>query len=49
MLTPAASPSTAVAFAAGGNKIKDVLKVIFPLWLIYGAAVILVVNFLYPL
>lgn len=49
MLTPAASPSTAVAFAAGGNKIKDVLKVNFPLWIIYGVAVITMVNLIYPL
>ena len=49
MLTPNASPSTAVAFGAGRYKLKDVLKVNLPLWIIYGAAVMFMANMLYPI
>lgn len=49
MLTPNASPSSAVAFGAGRYKIKDVLKVNLPLWVIYGIAVMFMATRLYPL
>lgn len=49
MLTPNASPSSAVAFGAGRYKIKDVLKVNLPLWIIYGIAVMFMATRLYPL
>lgn len=49
MLTPNASPSSAVAFGAGKYQIKDVLKVNLPLWIIYGAAVMFMANLLYPI
>lgn len=49
MLSPTSSPSIAIAFAAGRYKITDVLKSCIPLWIIYGAAVIFMANFFYPL
>ena len=49
MMTPTASPSIAIAFGAGQYKIKDVVKVCLPLWLIYGALVIFMANLVYPL
>ena len=39
----------AIAFGAGQYKIKDVVKVCLPLWLIYGALVIFMANLIYPL
>lgn len=49
MLSPTSSPSIAMAFAAGHYKIKDVLKACFPLWIIYGAAMIFMAVLFYPL
>ncbi|MCD7717604.1 MAG: anion permease [Lachnospiraceae bacterium] len=49
MLTPTGSPSVAIAFGAGGYKIKDVLKVNLPLWIIYGVLVIFMANLVFPL
>lgn len=49
MMTPTASPSIAIAFGAGQYKIKDVVKVCLPLWIIYGALVIFMANLIYPL
>lgn len=49
MLTPNASPSTAVAFGAGKYKIKDVLKVNLPLWILYGVSVMFMANLVYPI
>ncbi len=49
MLTPTGSPSVAIAFGAGQYKIKNVLKVFLPLWLIYGIAVCLIANMVYPM
>ena len=48
-MTPTASPSIAIAFGAGQYKIKDVVKVCLPLWIIYGALVIFMANLIYPL
>lgn len=49
MLTPNASPSTAIAFGAGQYKIRDVLKVNLPLWIIYGISVMFMANLVYPI
>ena len=49
MLSPTSSPSIAIAFAAGHYKIKDVLKACLPLWVIYGVAVIVMANIVFPL
>lgn len=49
MLTPTGSPSIAIAFGAGQYKIKDILKVFLPLWVIYGVAVCLCANFFFPM
>ncbi len=49
MLTPAASPSSAVAFAAGRYRMKDLFRVNGPAWILYGACVILMANIVYPI
>lgn len=49
MMTPTASPSIAIAFGAGEYKIKDVVKVCLPLWIIYGALVLFMSNLIFPL
>lgn len=49
MLTPVGSPSIAIAFGSGNYKIKDVLKVCLPLWIVYGCVVIFMANLLYPI
>lgn len=49
MLTPTGSPSIAIAFGAGQYRIKDILKVFLPLWVIYGIAVCLSANFFFPM
>ena len=49
MLTPTGSPSIAIAFGAGQYKIKDILKVFLPLFIIYGVAVCLCANFFFPM
>jgi len=48
MLTPMSSPSIAIAFGAGGYKIKDVFLACLPLWVIYGIAVVIMANIVYP-
>ena len=49
MLTPTGSPSIAIAFGAGQYKIKNILKVFLPLWVVYGIAVCLSANFFFPM
>lgn len=49
MLTPTGSPSIAIAFGTGQYKIKNILKVFLPLWIIYGVAVCLSANFFFPM
>ena len=49
MMTPTASPSIAIAFGAGQYKIKEVVKVCLPLWIIYGVLVIFMSNLVFPL
>ena len=49
MLTPTGSPSIAIAFGAGQYKIKNILKVFLPIWVIYGVAVCLSANFFFPM
>jgi solute carrier family 13 (sodium-dependent dicarboxylate transporter), member 2/3/5 len=48
-LTPAGSPSIAIAFSAGQYKIKDALKIFTPLWFIYGIVIIFMANLIFPL
>lgn len=48
MLTPMSSPSIAIAFGAGNYKIKQVFLACLPLWLLYGIAVLIMVNVVYP-
>lgn len=49
MLTPMSSPSIAIAFGAGGYKIKDVFLACLPLWFLYGITVIIMANFRFPM
>lgn len=49
MLTPTGSPSIAISFGAGQYRIKDILKVFLPLWLLYGISVCLAADFFFPL
>lgn len=49
MLTPTGSPSVAIAFGAGQYKISHILKVFFPLWLIYGILTCFMATMVYPL
>lgn len=49
MLTPTGSPSIAISFGAGQYRIKDILKVFLPLWLLYGIFVCLAADFFFPL
>lgn len=49
MLTPTGSPSIAIAFGAGQYKIKDILKVFLPLWLLYGIATCFMANLFFPM
>lgn len=49
MLTPTGSPSIAISFGAGQYRIKDILKVFLPLWLLYGVSVCLAADFFFPL
>lgn len=49
MLTPMSSPSIAIAFGAGGYKIKTVFLACLPLWFLYGVAVIIMAYLRYPL
>ena len=49
MLTPMSSPSIAIAFGAGGYKIKDVFLTCLPLWFLYGITVIIMANFRFPI
>ena len=49
MLTPMSSPSIAIAFGAGGYKIKDCFLACLPLWIIYGVAVIIMANVRFPM
>lgn len=48
MLTPMSSPSIAIAFGAGGYKMKDVFLACLPLWILYGAIVLVMANLVYP-
>ena len=49
MLTPMSSPSIAIAFGAGGYKIKDVFLACLPLWILYGITVIIMANVRFPM
>ena len=49
MLTPMSSPSVAIAFGAGGYKIKNCFLACLPIWIIYGIAVVIMANIVYPL
>lgn len=49
MLTPMSSPSIAIAFGAGGYKIKDVFLSCLPLWFLYGITVIIMANLRFPM
>lgn len=49
MLTPTGSPSCAIAFGAGNYNIKNIVFGFLPLWIIYGIAVCLSANYLFPL
>ncbi|MDO4326828.1 MAG: SLC13 family permease [bacterium] len=49
MLTPTGSPSIAIAFGAGQYKIKHILKVFVPIWIIYGVSTCLCANFFFPM
>lgn len=49
MLTPMSSPSIAIAFGAGGYKIKDVFLACLPLWFLYGITVIIMANLRFPM
>ena len=49
MLTPMSSPSIAIAFGAGGYKIKDVFLACLPLWFLYGITVIIMANVRFPM
>lgn len=48
MLTPMSSPSIAIAFGAGGYKIKDCFLACLPLWILYGIAAVFMANLIYP-
>lgn len=49
MLTPTGSPSCAIAFGAGNYNIKNIVFGFLPLWILYGVAVCLSVNYFFPL
>ena len=49
MLTPMSSPSVAIAFGAGGYKMKNVFLAMLPLFIIYNIAIFISVNLLFPL
>lgn len=49
MLTPTGSPSIAIAFGAGQYRIKDILKVFLPIWVVYGVLTCLMATMVYPL
>lgn len=48
MLTPMSSPSIAIAFGAGGYKIKNCFLACLPLWVLYGIASVLMAYIVYP-